>query len=153
MHNHPQFASSGMRLPNEAWEALFRAQVALVREFAAGDLWKECSMSEYDVLYTLRRFPEGATMTEINRIVLMTQGGLSKLVARLVERGLVERCVDEHDRRAVNLRLSEEGRQMQVKLGRLHAAQVARAMRERLTDDELEQLRELTLKLQEEARQ
>lgn len=39
----------------EAWEALFRAQVALMRRFSAEDVWGEASIREYDVLFTLSR--------------------------------------------------------------------------------------------------
>ena len=38
-----------------AWEALFRAQVAVLRELSADNIWRELSIKEYDVLFTLSR--------------------------------------------------------------------------------------------------
>ena len=44
----------------EAWESLFRAQVALMRRFTAEDVWGDLSVREYDVLFTLSRCDGGA---------------------------------------------------------------------------------------------
>ncbi len=41
---------AGAGLANRSWEALFRAQVTLMRVFSAEDIWKPVSMREYDVL-------------------------------------------------------------------------------------------------------
>ena len=41
------------RLANEAWEALLSAHAVLIKEFAADGIWRDVSMREYDVLYTL----------------------------------------------------------------------------------------------------
>lgn len=42
----------------DAWEALFRAQVSLMRRFTADDIWDPISLREYDVLFTLSKCPE-----------------------------------------------------------------------------------------------
>lgn len=139
--------SGTARLANEAWEALFRAQVVLMRSFAADDIWTEVSQHEYDVLYTLAKSPDGLTGAEVNRGILMTQGGVSRLVGRLVERGLVERCTAPDDRRAVRLVLTPEGREVQRRVGRRHAHAVARAMGGSLAEDELRRLRDLSRRL------
>lgn len=135
--------SSRTQLANEAWEALFRAQVVLMRTFAADDIWTEVSQTEYDVLYTLAKSPDGLTSAEVNRDILMTQGGVSKLVTRLVERGLVERCSDPTDRRSARLVLTEAGRNLQRHVGRRHALAVARAMDAALSPEQMEQVRGL----------
>ena len=142
-----KLTTAQVRSANEAWEALFRAQVTLMRGFEAGDLWDTCSFTEYDVLYTLSAHPDGATLAEVNRQVLITQGGLSKLVTRLESRGLVERCPGARDRRSVILRLTEAGRALQRDVGRRHARQVARAMTDRLDPAQLEALRALAQRL------
>jgi DNA-binding MarR family transcriptional regulator len=135
--------SSDAVLANEAWESLFRAQVVLMREFAADDVWQECSQNEYAVLYELSKSARGLTMVEINRNILMTQGGVSRLVGRLVERGLVERCADPADRRAARLLLTPAGHELQRTVGRRHARAVATAMRSALDHDQMRQVRDL----------
>jgi len=139
--------SSRARRANDAWEALFRAQVVLMRSFAAEDIWEEITQNEYDVLYTLSKAPEGLSMVEVNRNILMTQAGLSRLVTRLVERGLVERCVDPVDRRATRMVLTTDGADLQRSVGRRHAASVTAAMTKALNPEELSQLHELARKI------
>lgn len=132
------------RLANEAWESMFRAQVTLMRSFAGDDVWIEISQNEYDVLYTISRSDHGMSMVEINRGILMTQAGVSRLVARLEARGLLERCADEHDRRAARMVLTPEGMRIQRLVGRRHAAAVGLTMTRALTRFQLEQLRDIS---------
>lgn len=136
-------APADLRLENESWEALFRAQVVISREFAERETWDEITQHEYDVLYTLSKSPGGMSLAEVNRETLMTQGGMSKLVARLVERGLVARCPDGADRRAVRLGLTDAGRELQQAVGRRHARLVGSVMRRVLTREQMMRLREL----------
>ena len=132
------------RLANEAWEALFRAQVVLLRSFAADDLWTEVTQKEYDVLYELSKAPSGLSMVEINRNILMTQGGVSRLVRRLEQRGLLERCANPSDARAALISLTHEGAALQRSIGRAHARTVTSAMTRALSPEQLEQLRDLS---------
>jgi DNA-binding MarR family transcriptional regulator len=134
-------------LANDAWEALLSAHAALMKQFAAEDIWTEASMREYDVLYTLSKCPEPINMRELNRHVLLSQPALSRLVDRLAERGLVERCSDPADGRGVRLSLTEAGQAMQRQIGRQHARGVARAMTAGLDPAELKQLETICLKL------
>ncbi|TFB84461.1 MarR family transcriptional regulator [Cryobacterium algoricola] len=136
--------SGETRLANEAWEAMFRAQVALLRTFGADDVWLEVSQNEYDVLYTLSKSANGMSMVEINRGILMTQAGISRLIARLETRGLLERCVDDHDRRAVRMVLTPDGARIQKVVGRRHASAVASTMTRALSHEQLEQLRDIS---------
>jgi DNA-binding MarR family transcriptional regulator len=128
------------RLANEAWEALLVAHAALVKEFAAQGIWRDLSMREYDVLYTLARRRDPVRLGELNRFVLLSQPALSRLVDRLVERGLLRREADPADGRGVRLCLTDDGAAAQRELGRRHARDVARAMHARITGDELAEL-------------
>ncbi|MFI1460721.1 MarR family winged helix-turn-helix transcriptional regulator [Nocardia carnea] len=87
------------RLANDAWESLLTAHAALMKQFAAEDVWHGLTMREYDVLYTLSKCPEPIRPAELNRHVLLTQPALSRMVDRLVERGFVQRTRDPHDGR------------------------------------------------------
>jgi len=135
------------RLANDAWEALLSAHARLMKQFAAEDLWQDLSMREYDVLYTLSKCPEPVRMGELHRHVLLSQPALSRMVDRLVERGLVARCADPSDGRGVRLSLTGAGRDRQREIGRRHARSVARAVTAELSPDELRQLGTICWKL------
>ena len=134
-------------LANNAWEALLSAHAVLMKQFAAEDNWADVSMREYDVLYTLSKCPEPVRLSELNRHVLLSQPALSRLVDRLADRGLVERCSDPADGRGVRLSLTEAGRAVQRQVGRQHARGVARAMTAGLDPAELRQLETICWKL------
>jgi DNA-binding MarR family transcriptional regulator len=132
---------------NDAWEALLSAHAALMKQFAAQDIWAEVSMREYDVLYTLSKCQGRVRISELNRHVLLSQPALSRLVHRLDERGLVECQPDPDDRRAVSVSLTDAGRALQRSVGRRHARSVARAMTAKLSRAELARLEAIGLKL------
>ena len=134
-------------LANDAWQALLSAHAVLMKQFAAEDIWADVSMREYDVLYTLSKCPEPVRLSELNRHVLLSQPALSRLVDRLADRGLVERCPDPADGRGVRLSLTEAGRAVQRQVGRQHARGVARAMTAGLDPAELRQLETICWKL------
>lgn len=135
------------RLANDAWEALLSAHATLMKEFQAEGIWGDVSMREYDVLYTLSKHDRAMRLGELNAHVLISQPALSRLVERLIARGLLERSPDRADRRRVLVRLTEEGRARQRQLGRRHARSVARAVTDELTVEEMEQLEHIVAKL------
>jgi DNA-binding MarR family transcriptional regulator len=134
-------------LANGAWEALLSAHAALMKQFAAEDIWEDVSMREYDVLYTLSKCPEPQRLGELNRHVLLSQPALSRLVDRLADRGLIERRPDPADGRVVRLSLTAAGRDLQRQIGRQHARGVARELTTRLSPGEIRQLETICLKL------
>ena len=138
---------AGAILANDAWEALLSAHAGLMKQFAAQDIWRDLSMREYDVLYTLSKCPAPQRMSELNRHLLLSQPALSRMVDRLVDRGLVQRQTDPADGRGVLLALTDAGLALQRQIGRRHARGVARAMTQELTPAELRQLEALCLKL------
>lgn len=135
------------RLANETWEALYRAQATIARELTDADVWRELNPREYGVLYALARHPDGLRMSELLNDVLLTQTGMSRLIHRLETGGLVVRVDDPDDGRACRIQLTEAGRDAQRAVGRRHARHVTHTMTERLTPDQLVELRELCLTL------
>ena len=65
----------------------------------AAEVWDELSPHEYGVLYALSKAPQGLRITDLSRDVLLTQPGLSRLIAGLETRGLVERVEHPGDGR------------------------------------------------------
>ena len=135
--------ASRTRIANEAWEALFRAQATVHRELVAADVWDRLSPSEYGVLYALAGAPDGLRITELGGDALLTQGGISRLITRLEAAGLVERLDDPDDGRACRIRLTEAGARAQRDVGLRHGRHVAQTMARGLSNDQLEQLRDL----------
>ena len=132
------------RLANEAWEVLFRAQATLVREFELEGDWGGLPPREYGVLYALSGAKEGLRITDLISDALLTQAGVSRLVSRLEKRGLVARRDDPADARACRIVLTSEGRELQRRVGRLHAHHVATAMTRALDTAQQETLRDLS---------
>jgi DNA-binding MarR family transcriptional regulator len=138
---------STTKVANEAWEALFRAQSTISQELTARDAWEDLVPREYGVLYALSSAPEGLRITELGEDVLLTQPGMSRLVARLEARGLVRRLDDPDDARACRIRLTPAGAATQRRIGRAHARHVAEAMTHNLGREELEQVLHLCRRL------
>lgn len=137
------------RLANEAWESFLTAHAAVIKELASDDIWTAVSMREYDVLYTLSKCAGAIRQSELNRHVLLSQPALSRMVDRLVGRGLIERTTDPVDGRGVRIALTADGRAVQRQIGGRHAIAVARAMTSRLSSEQLHQLYEICRRLTE----
>ncbi len=138
---------SRTRLANEAWEALLAAHASLMREFAAHDVWEDVSMREYDVLYTLSKCVEPISLGELNQHLLLSQPALSRMVDRLVRRGLLRRERSLDDGRSVMLSLSTAGAERQRRVGLAHGRDVARALSVRLAREDMEALARLCRQL------
>jgi DNA-binding MarR family transcriptional regulator len=135
--------SSTTRIANQAWEALFRAQATIARELTNGDVWGDLAPHEYGVLYALSSAPNGLRITELGEDVLLTQPGMSRLIARLEARGLVQRAEDPHDARACPIRLTPAGVRAQRHVGAAHGRHVAASMTRTLDREQLIRLRDL----------
>ena len=93
-----------------AWEALFRAQVAVMRrlsaEFPPGDV----SLNDYDVLFTLSRAAERRLrIRDLGENLLISQPSVSRLIDRLAARGFVAKTQDPHDGRGIIVSLTDTG--------------------------------------------
>jgi len=138
-----------VRQANRSWEALLTAHTALLRAFGAEPVWRSFNLTirEYDVLYTLAKAGEPVRIGELQRNVLLSQPALSRMVDRLTERELLERVQDAADGRAVRVRLTAAGQQVQREVGLRHARSVARRMGAALEESELRELERLAGKL------
>ncbi len=135
------------RLANEAWEAYFRTQAAIARELEDADIWDGLLTKEYAVLQALSTRPQGLRIADLCDDVLLTQPGMSRLIARLEARGLLERGSDAADARARRITLTPAGVETQRRIGRKLARRIAESMTRALDSAQLETLRDLSLTL------
>lgn len=105
-----------------AWQALLHAHQQLVRTLDSElRAEHELSMVDYDVLLRLAGAPERTLrMTELAERVMMSPSGLTRVVDRLVDAGLVGRHRYESDARVMLARLTEQGRKVLRKAARTH---------------------------------
>jgi DNA-binding MarR family transcriptional regulator len=133
-----------VRLAIEAWESLLRAQATISRDLTAALADTDVQPREYGVLYALSGAPTGLRMSELNDDALLTQTGMSRLIARLEGRGLVEREDDPEDKRACRIRLTAAGSTAQRVAGAAHARHVTEVMSRNLDAAALRTLRDLS---------
>jgi DNA-binding MarR family transcriptional regulator len=109
----PPKTSVGVDTPQmEAFRDLMRAQAELGRRLDH-DLQKEAGLSigEYVVLLTLRYAPEGSLpVGDLSCEVHLTKSGVTRLIDRMEQAGMVERVADKEDRRSVRAEITEKGR-------------------------------------------
>jgi DNA-binding MarR family transcriptional regulator len=128
-----------------AWRGFLRAHARIVQALDA-ELQERAGLplSSYEVLLYLREAPEGRLrMSEIAGRLLLTAGGVTRLVDRLVASGLVEkeRCLD--DRRGSYAVLTPLGAQRLRSARAVHLAGVRRRFLSRLSAQEIDQLARL----------
>lgn len=134
--------------PVDAWEALFRAQVAMMRQLTDEFPSEVISFNEYDALFNLSRARDNTLrIRDLNEEVLLTQPSISRLIDRLAQRGLVTKCIDPHDGRGTLVSLTDEGFTLFRNAAKIHARSIASRMSDNLDRDELAELARLTRKL------
>jgi DNA-binding MarR family transcriptional regulator len=130
-----------------AWQALLHSHHDLVERLDA-ELRNEhdVTFNEYDVLLRLGRSSGRALrMTELAERVMLSPSGITRLIDRLIDKGLVSRNPDDDDARATLATLTEEG----VRRLRLAARTHLRGIREHFTSRFSErQLRQLASTLE-----
>jgi len=132
------------RLVVDAWEALFRAQVAVMRDLGADFPDDRLSIVEYDVLFNLSRLPErSARPRDLTPLLLLSQPSVSRLIDRLARRGLVVKRADPADGRGTVVTLTDDGLALFRRVAVAHADSIARRFGDRLDPDELRTLIEL----------
>ena len=139
-----------VRTTAQAWESLFRAQVAVMRRLQGLPEFRKLSIREYDVLFNLSRCPTGwSRLNVLNEALLISQPSLSRMVERLEAKGLLQRRPAEQDQRGIELSLTEAGRELQRAIGREHVRHLHEMIAPALSTEEFDQLRALTDKLRD----
>ena len=103
------------------------------------------SLSRFDVLAQLERFPDGLTMTDLSRRLLVSNGAITGLVDKLRDAGQVVRQDDPRDRRSVIVRLTRKGRDHFLRMARRHEEWVISILGDMSAEAQSELLQNLTL--------
>lgn len=84
------------------------------------------TLPRFDVMAALYRRREGVTMSELSRMLLVSNGNATTVVDRLEADGLVRRSPSDLDRRTVYVALTPEGLRVFEGLAADHEAEVDR---------------------------
>ncbi len=101
---------------------------------------------QFNVLRILRgQYPKAATVNLIKERMLDKMSDASRIVDRLVQKGLVSRCTNNKDRRAVDIQISDLGLDVLSKMD--VEFKTKEVLKNNLSDEEAEKLSELLDKL------
>lgn len=78
------------------------------------------TLPQFDVLAALARRADGVTMTELSRYLMVSNGNVTGIVARLVADGLVARKAVPDDRRATAVQLTDRGHAAFATMAEVH---------------------------------
>lgn len=112
-------------------------------------LHHETTLPRFDVMAALWRRREGVTMSELSRMLLVSNGNATAVVDRLEKDGLAKRTPLATDRRTVHVALTEDGLQQFETFAQGHEAEV-NTLFARLNEAEIEQLTALLKKLRKD---
>ena len=137
----------------EAWGALTRTHAAIT-----GRLQEALTSAEfpplpwYEMLATLSEAPEERLkMGDLAEALVITRGGLTKLVDRLIKAGLLERTFCETDRRVSYATLMPAGRDLLDEMRPVVVTELDVAFADKLTAAEAKALREALDRIRDSA--
>lgn len=90
-----------------------RIRLRLKREFGT-------TLPRFDVMAALDRRPEGLTMGQLSRQILMSNGNVTGLVARLIAEGLICTQASDADRRIQRVTLTRKGQSLFRRMAAAH---------------------------------
>ncbi len=102
----------------------------------------DTTLPRFDVMAALWRRRDGVTMTELSRMLLVSNGNATTVVDRLEADGLVRRTPSDTDRRTVFVALTAAGVAQFEVLAAGHEAEVGRVFAA-VPDADLDQLTEI----------
>ncbi|MCJ1899254.1 MULTISPECIES: MarR family transcriptional regulator [Paracoccus] len=117
-----------------------RAAEGQLREFLR--VRHDTTLPRFDVMAALYRRREGVTMSELSRMLLVSNGNATAVVDRLERDGLARRTPSETDRRTVFVSLTPEGLAAFEGFAADHEAEVNRIFAG-LTEEDIELLTEI----------
>jgi DNA-binding MarR family transcriptional regulator len=80
----------------------------------------QITLPRFDLLAQLDKAPDGMTLGEISRRMMVTNGNVTGLVARIAEQGYVEKRRDAADGRVQRIAMTETGHEAFGRMAREH---------------------------------
>jgi DNA-binding MarR family transcriptional regulator len=110
-----------------AWRAFLRAHSTMLRRISQDLVEADLPpLTWYDVLAVLRDAPQARLrQVEVADQLLLSPSGLSRLLDRIEEAGLVRRVTCPGDRRSLHLELTEAGQDMLDQMWPVYARGIA----------------------------
>ena len=135
-------APSFSELELDAWRGFLRTHATLVRELDEELTERHAlPLSSYDVLVQLDEAPDGRLrMSHLADAVLLSRSGLSRLVTRLADQGLLERVECANDARGQFAAITDAGRERLAEARVTHRAGVREKFLDRLGERDQRQL-------------
>jgi len=132
-----RFASSTQCV--RAWHALRFAHDIVERQLIS-TLQRDSGLSpaEVETLVHIREQPDGVRLSEIRNCIALSQPAISRMIERLKDRGLIERQIDNCDRRAVRISLTAEGVEIARRGMLIYSQTVHDALEHMLSESDLE---------------
>jgi DNA-binding MarR family transcriptional regulator len=124
-----------------AWRLYFESALALVDVLDA-ELERDAGipLRWYDALVHLEETPDGLRMNELAERILYSKSGLTRVVDRMEEAGLVRRVRPENDRRSILVVLTDEGRNTMEQARRHHRHAIEQHFSRHLADTDIKAL-------------
>lgn len=98
----------------------------------------DTTLPRFDVMATLERYPEGVTMGELSRALLVSNGNVTALVKQLESDGHVSSCPAPDDRRSLIVALTDQGRRNFSDLAAAHRKWIQGMFAEVSDEDQIE---------------
>lgn len=104
------------------------------------------TLQQFNILRILRgQYPNPATINLLKDRMVDKMSDASRIVDRLVQKGMVSRCTNTKDRRAVDIRISDQGLAILAKMD--EEFKIKDLLQHNLTEEEAGQLSDLLDKL------
>ncbi len=129
-------------LEEAVWFGMLRTHTVLTKAIDA-ELTRvhRLPLSSFEVLVHVMRAEGGHIgMSDLARLVLLTPSGLSRLVDRLEQDGLLCRGTSDDDARAVRVAITERGVQRLDEAARTHMEVIRERLLSRMSESEMRQL-------------
>ena len=109
------------------------------------------TLPRFDLMAQLERMPDGMTLGELSRRMMVSNGNITGLVERLVGQGFVERVRNPDDRRAAFVCMTPAGRGAFAAMAEQHAVWIADLF-DGLSDSDMAQLMRLLGRMKQSVR-
>ncbi len=109
------------------------------------------TLPRFDLMAQLDKAPEGMTLSDVSRRMMVSNGNVTGLVERLVESGHIDRRTSETDRRVQVIRLTRLGRAEFRKMAAEHKSWIAAVFAD-LSEKDIRDLMRLLAKAKASAR-